>query len=142
MRIALATFFALAALSACTTPPARDAGARAVAERLFEAFNRHDAAAMRALYAPDAMHISPAFCSPKRGPEEIASVYQGLFTSLPDVHDEVVQIVAEGDHAAVRFVARSKSLPQPLLLAAFIQVRDGRIVREETFYDVAGPCRA
>lgn len=132
---------ALAALAACSTTP-RASDAREVVVRLFEAFNRHDVAAMRALYAPDAMHVSPAFCSPKRGPEEIASVYRGLFTSLPDVHDEVVQIVAEGDHAAVRFVARSKSLPQPLLLAAFIQVRDGRIVREETFYDVTGPCRA
>lgn len=131
---------ALAALAACGTPP-RASDARDVVGRLFDAFNRHDVAAMQALYAPDAVHVSPAFCSPKRGPEEIASVYRGLFTSLPDVHDDVVQIVAEGDHAAVRFVARSTALPRPLLLAAFIQVRDGRIVREETFYDVPGPCR-
>jgi ketosteroid isomerase-like protein len=130
----------LVALVGCSTPP-RTSEAHDVVVRLFEAFNRHDVSAMRSLYAPEAVHISPAFCSPKRGPEEIASVYQGLFTSLPDVHDEVVQIVAEGDHAAVRFVARSKALPQPLLLAAFVQVRDGRIVREETFYDVPGPCR-
>jgi len=140
MNRSLLAAAALAVLAACSTTP-RVSDARDVVAGLFEAFNRHDVAAMRALYAPDAVHISPAFCSPKRGPDEIASVYQGLFTSLPDVHDEVVQILAEGEHAAVRFIARSKALPQPLLLAAFIQVRDGRIVREETFYDVPGPCR-
>jgi ketosteroid isomerase-like protein len=134
MKAGATCLFLLVPLAACSSMPDSSQASRAGVERLFETFNRHDAVAMRALYAPDAIHVSPAFCTPKRGPDEIAAVYQGLFTSLPDVRDEVVQIVAEGDHAAVRFVAHSGALkPSPTMpIAAFIQFRDGLIVREET----------
>src|ERR1044072_6581221 len=127
-------FLALAALlSACAAPVAKPSGGRLVVERFFEAFNRHDVDALRALYAPQALHVSPSFCTPKQGPQQIVDVYGDMFHAMPDVQDEIVEIVAEADRVAVRFAARSSKLPSPLSIAAFFQVENGKIVREESY---------
>jgi steroid delta-isomerase-like uncharacterized protein len=114
-----------------------------VVERLFAAFNRHDRASMQALYAPDAVHLSPDLCAPAQGPVAIAAIYQTLFDTLPDMRDDLEEMVAEGDHVALRFTAHAHANGQALdmPIAAFIEVRDGRIVREQTFYDThRRPC--
>lgn len=96
---------------------------------------------MRALYAPDALHVSPSFCTPKRGLQQIVENYADIFRALPDVRDEIVEILVQGDRVAVRFAAHSSKLPSPLALAAFFQVENGKIVREECYYNAGGPCR-
>lgn len=119
-----------------------------VVTAMFEAFNRHDVEAMAALYADDAFVNSPDFEAPKRGPEAIREIYGAYFASSPDIRDEVTRIFGSGDHVAVEFVSRgTMTHPAPgtpevmrdkafaLEIAAVLEVRDGKIVRDVTYFD-------
>lgn len=134
-------FFAACAASGCSTVGAREQGvspAHRVAELLFERFNQHNVAGMRALYAEDAEHVSPSLCAARHGPDAIVAIYSELFEQMPDVHDDVEQIIADNDSAAVRFTGRSAARGFELQMVALIEVRGGVIVRERTFYDTGG----
>lgn len=115
---------------------------------LFEAFNRHDVEAMSALYAEDAFIDSPDFDEPKQGPGAIREIYVPYFESSPDIHDDVTRIFASGDHVAVEFVSRGTMTnlgpddPEvmqdktfALKIAAVLEVKDGKIVRDITYFD-------
>lgn len=113
---------------------------RAVVSAMFEAFNRHDAAAIARLYAPDAWLTSPDFCAPRRG-RDVARTYEALFAAFPDIRDEVQQVVADGEMVAVRFVAVSAAGGLRLPVQAMIRVRQGRIVADDAQFDAGGkPC--
>jgi steroid delta-isomerase-like uncharacterized protein len=116
-----------------------------VIQRLFDAFNRHDVDEMLALYQADAIHISPAFCTPRRGREEIGSVFRDLFRNIPDVHDQLVETVSEADKIVVAVEARGTTAQgqgMTLSIAIFFEIRDGLIVSERTMYDTGGsPCQ-
>jgi steroid delta-isomerase-like uncharacterized protein len=53
-------------------------------EALYEAYNRHDAEAAAALYAPDGTHEDVAVGRTARGREAIAGGLRRLFTAFPD----------------------------------------------------------
>jgi ketosteroid isomerase-like protein len=112
-----------------------------VVRAMFDAFNRHDATALAALYAPDALLTSPDFCAPRRGSEGARRTYQALFEAMPDIRDTVDEMVVQGDRVAVRFRARAIVQGQPveLPIAAFMQVSEGRIVRDQSFFDPPSP---
>ena len=120
------------------TPPSTP---REVVSAMFDAFNRHDAATLQRLYAPDARLTSPDFCSP-RGRADVVRTYAALFTEFPDIRDTVQDLVVEGDRIAVRFVATSRTHDLALPIQAMIQVRDGLIVRDDALFDTGGrPCQ-
>jgi hypothetical protein len=79
---------------------------RALVDRLFEAFNRHDTAALQSLYRPDAVLTASDFCEPRTG-RDVARTYAALFSEFPDIRDQVVTVLIQGDRAAVRFVSSS-----------------------------------
>ena len=112
-------------------------------ERLFDAFNRHDATAMAGLYAKDARLVSSDFCGLRVGRAEVMRTYRELFSAFPDIHDDVEQMVVEGDRVAVHFVARSGqgSSPLQLPISTFLTVRHGLIQSDESTFDTGGrPC--
>jgi ketosteroid isomerase-like protein len=114
---------------------------RQVVEAMFAAFNRHDAAAIARLYAPDARLASSDFCSP-RGGKDVERTYRALFAALPDIIDEVEIIVAEGEHVAVRFTAASAATDLRMPIQAMLRVRNGKIVEDDSVFDTAGqPCQ-
>jgi hypothetical protein len=112
----------------------------AVVQAMFDAFNRHDAAAMAELYAEDARLASSDFCTPRVGREEVRRTYRELFAQFPDIHDEVQQLVVQGDRVAVRFVATSKLSNPPLALpiATLLTVRSGLIHADDSSFDTQG----
>ena len=116
------------------------ASPRTVVQAMFDAFNRHDAAAMARLYASNARLASSDFCAARTGPAAVLRTYRQLFAAFPDIHDEVGQMVVEGDHVAVRFVARSgqgsSALAMPI--ATFLTVRQGLIQSDESTFDTGG----
>ncbi len=136
---------ALLAASCAPAPPAgdtADAGARETVEAVFEAFNRHDAAAMATLYAPDAVLHSSEFCEPQRGRETIERIHRELFAAVPDIQDEVTDIFVGGEKVAVRFVSRSE-LPArafEMTFGDFFIVRDGLVVSDDTIFNFGQPC--
>jgi steroid delta-isomerase-like uncharacterized protein len=57
-------------------------------ERLYDAYNRHDPAAVAQLYAVDGTHEDIAQGRPKSGPEAIADGLRKFFGWFPDAHWE------------------------------------------------------
>src|SRR4051812_34058937 len=64
--------------------------AHEVIRQLFNAFNRHDAAAMAALYDDRVTMTSTGFCQPRHGKAEAMRTYQALFDALPGVQDAIL----------------------------------------------------
>jgi ketosteroid isomerase-like protein len=115
---------------------------RDVVRSMFDAFNRHDAAAMAALYAADARLSSPDFCS-LRGKNDVERTYNDLFKAFPDIRDDIDSMIANEDRVAVRFTARSSAGSEPLALRimTFLTVRDGHITQDDSLFDTKGrPC--
>ena len=114
-------------------------GPAAIVHKLFASFNRHDAAALQALYVPNARLTSSDFCNPRTG-ADVARTYEALFRAFPDIRDDVETIVIEGDRAAVRFVSSSHTLGRNfrLNLVTFFRISDGRIIEDDTIFDTGG----
>lgn len=112
----------------------------ATVEAMFAAFNRHDPAAMAALYAPDARLTSSDFCGARSG-RDVPRTYAALFADMPDVIDTIDTMVASGDRVAIRFTAASARAGFAVRIMSFIRVVDGRIVADDTIFDTGGrPC--
>ena len=111
----------------------------AIIDRLFDSFNRHDVAALQALYAPNARLTSSDFCKPRTG-VDVARTYGALFRAFPDIRDDVDAIIIEGDRAAVRFVSsiRTPGGGFPLKLTTFFRFSGGRIIEDDTIFDTSG----
>ena len=136
---------ALGAAAADRAAASAQASARAVVEARFAAVKRHDVDAIVALYAKDAVETSPAFCHDRSGPEGARQTYSELFQAFPNITDDVVAYVVDGDRVAVQFIARSRkpdgTLAFEVPLANFLTVEHGRITRDETYFDTKGrPC--
>ena len=115
---------------------------RSIVEELFLAFNRHDVSALQALYARDARLTSSDFCKARTG-ADVTRTYAALFRAFPDIRDEVISIVVDGDQAAVRFMTSSgaKGNEFQFELMTFFRFKDGRIVEDATIFDTRGrPC--
>lgn len=108
-----------------------------VVRAMFESFNNHDARSMQALYAQNARLSSSDFCGP-RGRSDVLRTYESLFRNFPDIHDSVETLISQGDVVAVRFVATSRTGNMTLLIHAFLRVRDGLIVSDDSVFDNGG----
>jgi ketosteroid isomerase-like protein len=114
----------------------------AVVKKRFEATAQRDIDAIAALYAPDALETSPAFCNARRGSAGARKTYGDLFRDAPGIEDEVTNFVVDGNHVAVQFIARVRkpdgSIAFEVPLANFLTVEHGRIVRDDTYFDTKG----
>jgi hypothetical protein len=125
------------------TPPTAETAPEAVVQAMFDAFNGHDAVAMAKRYANDALSGSSDFCAPRVGSEEVKRTDRALFAELPDNHDEIEQMIVQGDRVAVCFVAsRGRANPWLALpISTFLTVRRGLITSDNTTFDTRGrPC--
>lgn len=141
IRVNLANLVFLIAVT--SAPVTGEPAPEAVVRAMFDAFNRHDAVAMAELYADDASLSSSDFCAPRVGREEVKQTYRALFAAFPGIHDEITQMVVQGDHVAVRFVAKSGQRSSPLVLpiSTFLTVRQGLIRSDDSTFDAGGrPC--
>lgn len=104
---------------------------------LFEAFNQHDSDTLASLYSEDARLVSPEACQPTVGRLAIAASYRELFQQIPDLQDDLTQLIADGDRVAVGFDARGTINDQrfELPIAAFLTLRDGLIVEDIAYFD-------
>ena len=119
--------------------------ARTVVERRFAAVKRHDLDAIVALYAPEAVEISPGFCADRSGPEGARRTYSDLFQAYPTITADEPAYVVEGSRVAVQFFARTRKPDGTVAfegrLSNFLVVEHGQITRDETYFDTKGrPC--
>jgi uncharacterized protein (TIGR02246 family) len=137
----------IAAVTCMVVPSANATESRSVrqtVDALFDAFNRHDAKAMAALYAEDAIILTSEYCEPLHGRDAVVQTYGRMFKQVPDIRDDVTDVFVDGDKVAVRFTSSSK-LPGrefQITLANFFEVKHGLIVADQTIYNVEKPCQA
>lgn len=85
-----------------TSKQARKKGAKTIVRAYFEALAEHDLDAATALWKPgsvDRLHGMAEL----RAPEGIREYFNGIFAAFPDFRFEIVDLVASGDLAAVRW---------------------------------------
>src|SRR5919108_2833415 len=123
-----------------------------VVEDYFEALARRDADAMAALWAPDGQeHIAGQLDA--IGPHGVREYFTELFAAFPDFDLTVRSTVADGDRTAVHWTAVG-TMAGPLwglsptgARVSFegidvLQVRDGRIARNDAVVDGMSAARA
>jgi len=129
------------------------ADARSVATTYFDALTRRDVEAAVACWAPDGVdHFIGQTTA--EGPDEVRAFFTGLFRAIPDFAFSVESMTVEGDRAAVRWHASGtfsgdtafqgiEPTGQHVTLTGLdlVEVRDGRIARNEAFSDGLGLAR-
>ncbi len=111
-----------------------------IATQMFAAFNAHDWQKMNSFYSLDANYLDPAYGLEyvKKSSSEIIEKYSGLEKMFPDIHDEVKGMYAAGDKITVEFVATGSSgdrIKFSLPICAVLTFKDGKIVRDATYYN-------
>ncbi|WP_267220363.1 nuclear transport factor 2 family protein [Dyella silvae] len=105
----------------------------------FEAFNRHDAAAIETLYASDAILRSPDY--PELvGNSKIADTYRWIFDAIPDAKDSIVSIDSTENRVYVQFVLSGHMKdpghkPISVRIMSVYTIKDHRVVSDSTYYD-------
>ncbi|MEA2253341.1 MAG: hypothetical protein QOC78_3533 [Solirubrobacteraceae bacterium] len=120
-----------------------------VAREYFEALGRADGDAPRRFYAPEGRGHIHGVVGPS-GPDELAVFFQEMFGAFPDWRFEILDVVAEGDRASVRWRARGTFAGPGTFMgfepngarvdlqgADMVWVRDGRLTRVEAYMNGA-----
>ncbi|HKR64569.1 MAG TPA: ester cyclase [Thermoanaerobaculia bacterium] len=122
--------------------------ARELGRRWFEeVWNRRNDAAIEELMAPDAYgHVEGG---EYRGPAGFREMQKMFFSALSDVNIEVVDVIADGDRAAVRWRATGKHAGEGFGFKAshrefdvrgttWLIVKDGKIVEGWDTWNLGG----
>lgn len=112
-----------------------------VAEKLFDAFNRHDWKSMVDLYAEEAKFLDPSFgVEPvsKTRSETIAK-YTELQKMFPDIHDEVKAMYPNQNTVVIEFISTGTAPDGTtfrLPIVSILTIENGLIVKDATYYDL------
>jgi len=115
-----------------------------VAQKMFDAFNKHDWPLMAGYYSDNASFLDPSFGKDyvTKSHAETIEKYKGFEQMFPDLHDEVVGMYASGDKVTVEFVSTGTSgdtLSFKLPIITVLTFKDGVIVKDATYYDQENP---
>ncbi len=105
----------------------------------FAAFDRHDVATIRALYAQDAVLHSPDH--PRlTGNGPIAETYRSLFALIPDAKDAVTSLDVSANKVFSRYVLTghlqgAAGRPIKVSIMSVYTIRNHHIVLDDTYYD-------
>ena len=81
-----------------------------VVREIFDAWNAHDVERFTKLVDPNAVWESDAFAAAFRGHGGSRQFFQAYVGGFPDLHIDVAQTIASGDHVVVRWRARGTHL--------------------------------
>lgn len=118
--------------------------AASVIRAKFDAVNRHDIDQIVAAYAETATLTATDFCAPRLGRSEVRRTYRDIFSAVPDVRAEIVELLVDGNRVAVQLRLRGTVAGQPFALSLmnFFTVADGLITRDDGIFDNGGrTCR-
>lgn len=136
----LGKLFILFVCVSCQSATSDTSGNEATARALFEAFNRHDWAAMAEYYREPAQFLDPSYglSYVSKTRKETADKYAEMTKTFRDLHDEVVGVYASGDKVTVEFVSTGTAPDSSKFTLPIISVltfKDGLIVKDATYYD-------
>lgn len=109
-------------------------------KKLYEYFNAHDWKSMADLYVDTAEFLDPSFGAEyiKQTRQQIVEKYGSMEQMFPDIHDEVKEMYAVDDKVIVQFVATGNSgdsIKLKLPICGILTFKDGKIIRDATYYD-------
>ena len=120
-----------------------------IAREYFEALGRAERDAPRRFYAPDGQGHIHGVVGPGP-PEAAAAFFAGLFDSFPDWQFEILDLISQGEQAAVRWRARGTFAGTGTFMGFepngaradlegmdLLWIRDGKIVRLEAYMNGA-----
>lgn len=114
-------------------------------ERYWQAWHRHDVDALMELVDDDVVFQFPTDPEPIRGKDSLRQVWSTLFTILvPDISDEVLATVVDGDTVACEYLERGTFGDRPYVLPVagfFCFGADGLITRLRVYWDTASLAR-
>jgi steroid delta-isomerase-like uncharacterized protein len=85
---------------------------KAIVPRLFEAWNTGNLDAIEELYAADYVADYRPYAPLRRGHDAIKGMVQRAHVAFPDYHEELEEMVAEGDKVVLRFTITGTQLGQ------------------------------
>jgi ketosteroid isomerase-like protein len=141
MKVVLFSIVILLAFSCISKNSNADEAANvAIANAMFEAFNKHQWEAMAGYYAEPASFLDPSFGSDyvSKSRAEVATKYKSMEDLFPDIHDELVGVYPAADKVIVEFISSGKasdSLSFALPIITVLTIKDGLIVKDATYYD-------
>jgi ketosteroid isomerase-like protein len=114
----------------------------ALVRRAYDAWNRNDWAELGQIYDADVVAVSPeGFIEPGeyRGWPALERRYRELKAAWEGEEIEVMTLVSEGDQVAAKVrwygTGRASGAPISLEVTNLVDVRDGRIVRLEYYWE-------
>lgn len=124
-----------AACSSSSSEPER------VAEKLFDAFNRHDWKSMADLYTEHAIFLDPSFgVEPvSKTRSETVAKYTELQKMFPDIHDEVKAMYPNQNTVVIEFISTGAAPDGStfrLPIVSILTIENGLIVKDATYYDL------
>ncbi len=120
--------------------------------RLLDAWNRHDVQAAADFCSADYYGIDVSESSPQEGPQGLQASMARYLDAFPDLSLVPVEVVADGERIAMRWVARGThrgwimNIPptgKRVAIAGtwFLTLADGKIQQATSVWDVAGLLR-
>lgn len=115
------------------------ADAKETLERLVDAANVRDWAALLAVCSPDVSLVHPLSATPHLGADAVREFFVASADAFPDQYLHVDAVLAEGDLAALegRVTATDDDEPIVTPCAFFLTLRDGLIHQIRMYYDTA-----
>ena len=112
---------------------------REVVEAALAALAQRDWERFAGLLAPEVVHRTPGVPAPILGREAFVQLSREAVARAPDISFVLSRIVSEGDFVAVegewRYTGDQGLIHQPS--CSIVEVRDGRIVRDEEYLGLA-----
>lgn len=146
MRILLFLFLSVFLLSSCAvndrTMDEQQKKNIAVAQSLFDHFNKHEWGAMAELYADSALFLDPSFGTTpvRQSRRQVEEKYAQLNTVFPDIRDDIQFIGPVGnDRVLVEFISsgtQPDGSKMTLPICTIFTIEGSKIVKDFTYYDL------
>jgi steroid delta-isomerase-like uncharacterized protein len=126
---------------------------RTTVENLVDAWNRHDAAAIAAIYSPAYTGLDVSERLPQDGPDGAVRGFCRLREAFPDLRFAIESLLVDGERAALCWTATGTHAGTLMAIPrtgrrvrvtgiTLLTVAEGRIETGRTVWDVAGALRA
>ena len=117
-----------------------------VIRQLFDAWNAHDADRLVKLLDEKYMSESDTVASPINGREGARQFMQIYIKAFPDLHIDVTQILADGDHVVTRWTAKGTHRGELMGISptnrrvitngcSVDQLKTGKVIHEWLYWD-------
>lgn len=119
---------------------------RRLVEELYDALNAHDLDRLATLYDDSYLLECDSFPGPVRGPEGAKRTTATYLNAFPDLHFDILQMIATADHVVTRWRATGTNKGEFNGMAptgrrvcingcSVSQIRNGRMVKSVMYFD-------